>query len=142
MATAKDVGQWLIERDKALLERIACTLEHIELGEASLKMTVTQDMLNSGQACQGGILFTLADQACAYACLSTNQVGATLSADIVYNQPALLGDTLTANAKVVASKNRTATCDVEIINQKGDGIALFRAVWYRKKQVIIEGEDG
>lgn len=138
VATPEDVGKWLVEKDRELLERLGCELKHMALGEARLELTVKQNMLNSGQACQGGIIFSLADQACAYACLSNNQVGATLSADIVYTHPAFLGDTLTANASIVVSKNRTATCDVPITNQKGETIALFRAVWYRKNQAIIE----
>lgn len=137
MATAKDVGEWLVERDARLLEHIGCSLKHIALDEAVLQLTVTEKMLNSGESCQGGILFSLADQACAYACLANNQVGTTLSADIVYTNPALLGDTITATAKVVVSKNRTATCDVPLTNQKGETIALFRGLWYRKNQTII-----
>jgi len=59
-------------------------------------------MLNTGRVCHGGFIFFLADNAFAYACLSSNRLGATLSAHIMYTQGAKLGERLTATAQMIS----------------------------------------
>lgn len=136
--TPTQIGKWLCERDAMFLNYTGITLLNIEDGSALLEMIVKPEMLNSGEVCQGGILFSLADQACAYACLADNHKGSTLSADIVYTKSAKLGDILRAEAKLVSNQRRTATCDVTINNQNNEQIALFRGIWYRSNSVLID----
>lgn len=134
---AKLVENGLKEKDARLLRYLDIDEMHIEPDRATLALTVTRDMLNSGNVCQGGILYTLADQAMAYACLSDNQAGLTLSGDMVYNAAAHEGDRITANARVTTKGGRIFTCDSEVHNQDGVLLAQFRGIWYRMREVVI-----
>lgn len=141
MVSSKMVGRWLAKRDELVMCRAGLSFVEIGDGTAMLQLVVERDMLNSGDICQGGFVFALADHAFAFACLSNNRVGYTLSADIVYTSPAYLGDTLTATATIIVAKGRIITCDVPITNQHGDSVALFRGVWYRKNEMLISKDN-
>ena len=46
-------------------------------------------------------------------------VNCRISANIIFNKPAKLGDRLTATARVLTEGKRTATCEVVVTNQAG-----------------------
>ncbi len=137
MTQAEEIGRKLQSVDGPLMGLLGMELVSIVAGKATIQMTVREDMLNGGGACQGGLIFALADQAFAYACMSGNQLGVTLSADVVFNNPARLGDLLSADATVLIEGGRTATCDVVVRNQADTTIAHFRGVHYRIKQTLL-----
>ena len=137
MTLAEQVGERLSEMDRRLMGLLG--IEQVAMGEgtATAQMLVREDMVNMHGYCQGGLVFALADHAFAYACMSGNLAGVTLSADIVFNNPARLGDLLTATATVLIDKGRTATCDVVVRNQNERTIAHYRGINYRTKQNVI-----
>ena len=102
-------------------------------GTAELTMTVRQDMINGHEICHGGLVATLADTAFAYACNSYNEltVASGFSIDLV--APARLGDRLTARCREVSKAGRTGVYDVEIGNQRGERVAVFRGRSYTLK---------
>jgi len=89
-------------------------------------MRVRADMLNGFKVCHGGFVVTLADSAFAFACNSYNEltVAAGFSADLV--APAHEGDLLTADAVEVMRRGRTGVYDVQVTNQRGELVAVFR----------------
>ncbi len=95
-------------------------------GLAELRMTVRPDMVNGHGSCHGGVIFTLADVAFAYACNSENQRAVAAGADISYLAPARTGDLLTALGRVRSQGRRNGIYDVEVSDQDGRSIALFR----------------
>ena len=101
-------------------------LEEVGPGHAVATMTVRPDMANGHQTCHGGMIFTLADAAFAYACNSYNQVAVAVSCNITYLSPAMVGDRLRASAREVARQGRTGLYDVSVRNQADDVIAEFR----------------
>jgi acyl-CoA thioesterase len=95
-------------------------------------MTVRADMLNGHAICHGGLIFTLADSAFAFACNSYNfNTVARVRIDFV--APAREGDVLTAARSERALAGRTGVYDVEVANQRGETVALFRGKSYRIK---------
>lgn len=139
MTLAEQVGATLSAVDQRLMALLGLELVAMDAGRATVQMRVREQMVNSHGYCQGGLLFALADHAFAYACMSGNLAGVTLSADIVFSNPAQLGDLLIATATVLVEKGRTATCDVVIHNQDGTVIAHYRGINYRTgKRVIAE----
>lgn len=138
MTIAQKIGRKLQSVDRPLMTLLGMKLVSIEAGKAVIEMPVREDMLNGGGACQGGLVFALADQAFAYACMSGNKLGVTLSADVVFNNPARLGDVLSAEATVLIESGRTATCDVVVRNQEDKTIAHFRGVHYRVKRAVLD----
>ena len=101
-------------------------------------MTVRGDMLNGHAICHGGFIFTLADSAFAYACNSYNLVTVASGCSIDFLAPAREGDVLTARGVERSASGRTGVYDIEVFNQRGEKIALFRGKSYRIKGHVIE----
>jgi acyl-CoA thioesterase len=107
-------------------------------GHAELTMTVRADMLNGHQICHGGFIFTLADSAFAFACNSYNLTTVASGCAIDFLAPAREGDVLTAMARERSASGRTGVYDIDVVNQRGEKIALFRGKSYRIKGHVIE----
>ncbi|MGI9508609.1 MAG: hydroxyphenylacetyl-CoA thioesterase PaaI, partial [Geminicoccaceae bacterium] len=104
-------------------------------------MTVTKDMLNGHQTCHGGLIFTLADSAFAFACNACNRVTVALGAQITFIEPARQGDRLIATATEQSRTRRTGVYDVEVISDDGRKIALFRGNSYETKGQVVAQTD-
>jgi acyl-CoA thioesterase len=114
---------------------LGMTLAHVQPGAARLNMQVRQDMVNGHAICHGGMLFTLADTAFAYACNSYNQNTVASACSIDFLAPAHLGDTLVAEAAERALGGRSGVYDVTVTTAAGKTVALFRG-----KSARIKGE--
>ncbi|MEZ5931863.1 MAG: hydroxyphenylacetyl-CoA thioesterase PaaI [Alphaproteobacteria bacterium] len=134
---AEDVGESMYARDRAC-QALGMTLEAIGPGHARLRMAVTEDMLNGHETCHGGLIFTLADSAFAYACNACNRTTVALGAQITFVGPAGRGDVLIAEAKERSRTRRTGVYDVEVSTEDGRSIALFRGNAYEIKGTVIE----
>jgi acyl-CoA thioesterase len=95
-------------------------------GYARLSMTVREDMVNGHKLCHGGLIFTLADSAFAFACNTYNSVTVASAANVEFLLPGRLGDELTAPAEERSRSKRTGVYDVVVRNQQGESVALFR----------------
>ena len=95
-------------------------------GYARLSMTVREDMVNGHKLCHGGLIFTLADSAFAFACNTYNSVTVASAANVEFLLPGRLGDELTATAEERSRSKRTGVYDVVVRNQQGESVALFR----------------
>jgi acyl-CoA thioesterase len=115
-------------------------LVDVGAGTAVLEMTVREDMLNGHDICHGGFIFTLADSAFAYSCNSYNLVTVASGCTIDFIAPARHGDVLRAQAHERSVSGRTGVYDIEVTNQRGEKIALFRGKSYRiKGHVVADG---
>jgi acyl-CoA thioesterase len=95
-------------------------------GYARLVMQVREDMVNGHQLCHGGLIFTLADSAFAFACNTYDLVTVASAASVEFLLSARLGDELTAVAEERSRSKRTGIYDVAVSNQRGECVALFR----------------
>jgi acyl-CoA thioesterase len=95
-------------------------------GYARLVMQVREDMVNGHQLCHGGLIFTLADSAFAFACNTYDLVTVASAATVEFLLSAHLGDELTAIAEERSRSKRTGIYDVAVSNQRGECVALFR----------------
>lgn len=95
-------------------------------GSATLSMKVREDMLNGHDICHGGFMATLADSTFAFACNSYNELTVAAGFAVDFVAPARLDDVLTARCTEVSKTGRTGVYDVEIGNQRGERVALFR----------------
>ena len=107
-------------------------------GTASVTMPVRAGLLNGFGICQGGLIATLADTAFAYACNSFGEVTVASGFDIDLLAPGREGDLLTAHAVMVSQASRTGVYDVDVRNQNGDRIAVFRGRSCRPKRAPPE----
>ena len=95
-------------------------------GGAVLSMRVREDMLNGHDICHGGFIATLADTCFAYACNSYDELTVASGFSVDLMAPGRLGDLLTANAREVMKGGRIGLYDVDVVNQRGARIAVFR----------------
>ena len=117
---------------------LGMVITEIGPGRAVIQMTVRQDMLNGHAICHGGLITTLADSAFAFACNSYNELTVASGFTVDLLAPGRLGDVLTATAKEVSKAGRTGVYDIEVNNQRGERIAVFRGRSYtmRGKPVL------
>jgi acyl-CoA thioesterase len=97
-----------------------------EAGKAVASMTVREDMVNGFDVCHGGIVFTLADTAFAFACNGYDNRTFAAAASIDFLRPARLGDELRAVAREDYRGSRTGFYTAEVRNQRDEVVAMFR----------------
>lgn len=140
-----DAAQALAERvrdamwaDDHATKMLGMRIVAVGPGTATIEMTVRQDMLNGHAICHGGLITTLADSTFAFACNSYNELTVASGFSIDLIAPARLGDVLTATGTEVSKAGRTGVYDIEVRNQRGERIAVFRGRSYtaRGKPVI------
>ncbi|MCC7327241.1 MAG: hydroxyphenylacetyl-CoA thioesterase PaaI [Burkholderiales bacterium] len=106
-------------------------------GMAVLTMMVRTDMVNGHAISHGGFVFTLADSAFAYACNSYNINTVAAGCAIEFLAPSRAGDVLTATAREHTLSGRNGIYDVDVKNQNGDTIAVFRGKSTRIKGAVV-----
>jgi acyl-CoA thioesterase len=137
-ALAQACAQALLSRDAAS-RSLGIALEGARPGWARVSLRITETMVNGHAIAHGGVTFTLADSAFAFACNSRNEPNVALQASISYINAARLGDVLIAEAQERSSKGRTGVYDITVTRGDGELVALFRGVCYRIKGTVLEG---
>jgi acyl-CoA thioesterase len=124
-AVAEASASAMYAQDRAS-QALGMRILEIRRGYARLAMTVREDMVNGHKICHGGLIFTLADSAFAFACNTYDVVTVASSGSIEFLLPARLGDELTAIAEERCRAKRTGVYDVAVRNQRGECVAMFR----------------
>jgi acyl-CoA thioesterase len=133
---AQDTAKAMWSRDHAA-QALGMAIGDVRPGTARVTMSVRQDMVNGHAICHGGMLFTLADTAFAYACNSFNRNTVASACNIDFLAPAHLGDTLVAEALERSQSGRTGVYDVTVSTTAGKTVALFRGKSYRIQGEVI-----
>tara|TARA_R110000868_G_scaffold296769_1_gene557145 strand:+ start:778 stop:1197 length:420 start_codon:yes stop_codon:yes gene_type:complete len=104
----------------------------IEEGHCVLEMEVRKEMLNGFGTLHGGMAYSLADSALAFASNSYGRISPLINGNMSYSKSAKIGDVLTAEAKVISLGNKKADIDV-VITCKGheEPFYFFRGTVYR-----------
>ena len=122
---AEDCAQHMFAQD-ATSKALGITIGVVKPGSVTATMTVTAAMLNGFKTCHGGMIFSLADSAFAFACNSQNQTAVAAGCTIDFLRPALLDDQLSAIATQTYQGKRSGIYHVEITNQNAQLVALFK----------------
>lgn len=105
-----------------------------EPGHCRLRMTVRREMLNGFAIAHGGITFSLADSAFAFASNSRGRHAVSIDTSISHMVSLKEGDTITATAIEEQLSHRIGHYRVEVRQESGEMVALFRGIVYRKSQ--------
>jgi len=124
--------------DKAS-KALGIDIEIPEVGAAVALMQVREDMVNGFNNCHGGLVFTLADTAFAFACNAYDDVTVAGSGTIEFLRPVYLDDTLRALALEEHRGRRGGLYAVEILNQHDEIVALFRGRSVSRGQSLLDG---
>ena len=100
--------------DDAASRSLGMELVDVAAGRATLRMTVREDMVNGHAIGHGGLTFTLADSAFAFACNSYNRSTVAAGAEIRFLAPTRLGDVLVADAVERSREGRDGVYDITV----------------------------
>lgn len=102
----------------------------VKPGDVSLKCTIRQEMLNGFSILHGGIYYSLADSALAFAANGYGQQCKSIETSISHLKPCTPNDVLTASVKEIQRGFKTALYQVEIRNQHQELVAIFKGTVY------------
>ena len=88
-------------------------------------------MLNGFGSTHGGICFSLADSALAFASNAHGRLSVALDCSITFTVAVKEGDVLTCETKELSLTNKTGTYLIEVKNQKNENVAFFKGTVYR-----------
>ncbi len=101
------------------------------LGRSVLQMTVRDEMVNGFGTSHGGVLFSLADSALAFATNACGVLSVAVDCTISFPVAVRPGDVLIATAVEQSTTKRLAFCDVTVRNQLDVIVGHFRGTVYR-----------
>lgn len=101
------------------------------VGHSVVRMTVRDEMVNGFGTSHGGIVFSLADSAFAFATNAGGFVSVAIDCTVSYPAAVRPGDVLTAIATEESTTNKLAFCSVTVRNQINAAVGYFRGTVYR-----------
>jgi acyl-CoA thioesterase len=133
---SKNVIDHMLKTD-AFSNWLGIQLLEIKEGYSKIKMIVREEMLNGLNVVHGGIAFSLADSAFAFACNNRNNLSLALETSISFLKPVFIADELIAEAKEIRNGKSTGVYLVEITNQHNQLIALFKGTCFRTGKKLV-----
>ena len=109
----------------------------IREGYSRIRMTVRKEMINGFGIVHGGIAFSLADSAFAFACNNRNVLSVALDTSINFIKPVHVGDILTAEAREIHNGKSTGLYHIHISNQHNHEVAIFKGTCFRTNKSLI-----
>lgn len=133
---SEEIKSLVSERDRFAK---LCGIELLEVskGKAKAKMDVKEHHLNGVDITQGGAIFTLADLVFAAASNSHGTIAVGVNANITYFKATTKGTTLFAEGKEVSINPKLATYLIDVTDESGEMIAVFKGTVYRKKESLV-----
>jgi acyl-CoA thioesterase len=116
---------------------LGLTVDEHTHGYCRLHFTITRDMLNGFGIVHGGVVFSAADSAFAFACNADNVLTVALDVHISFIKAANEGDVLTVTAKQLSAGNRVAFYDIMIYNSQNEIVANFKGTAYRTGRAVV-----
>ncbi len=133
---AKKSAEKLMQLDR-FSQWMGVEIVEIAYHYSKIKMLLRHEMMNAFGIAHGGVTFALADSAFAFACNSEGKITVALDVSISFPKAGKEGDTLTAEAKEINSTNKTGLYLIEVKNQHGELIALFKGTCYKTEKPLI-----
>ena len=109
----------------------------IKEGYSKIKMLIRPEMINGFGIVHGGITFSLADSAFAFACNNRNNLSVALDTSINFTRPVHVEDVLIAETKEVHNGKSTGLYQVTITNQNSHIVAVFKGTCFRTGKKLV-----
>lgn len=117
--------------DDAFSRWLGIVVKELKPGYAKLEMTVRAEMLNGFGVAHGGIAFSLADSALAFASNGYGKVSLALENNISFTRKVVEGDILTATVEELSLASRIGVYRITVTRQDNKTVAVFRGTVYR-----------
>jgi acyl-CoA thioesterase len=132
----EDVVSHMMEND-FFSQWMGVEVLEVKEGHSKIKMTIRKEMVNGFGIVHGGIPFSLADSAFAFACNNRNNLSVALDVTITFTKAVNVGDVLTAAAKEVHNGRSTGVYLISVFNQNNDQVALFKGTCFRTGKKLV-----
>ena len=133
MKLAKKVVDKMINGD-AFSQWLGIKVIEISEGFCKLEMIVREEMTNGFNIAHGGISYSLADSALAFAANSDGIQSLSIETTISHTKKVMNGDTLIAETKEISKDEKTAVYNINITNQNNIEVAHFKGKVYRTQK--------
>jgi acyl-CoA thioesterase len=137
MTSPKQVVDQMM-KDDLFSQWLGIEVLDIKEGYSKIQMHVRPEMINGLGIVHGGIAFSFADSAFAFACNNRNNVSVALDTSINFLKPTQVGDTLLAEAIEIHNGRSTGLYEILIKNQHNVLVAKFKGTCFRTGRKVIE----
>ncbi len=134
--TARQVVDHMMQHDR-FSQWLGIEVLEVKTGASTIRMKVREEMVNGFGIAHGGIAFSLADSAFAFACNNRNQLSVALDTSINFIKEVRVGDVLTATATEEHNGRSTGLYTIQILNQEEKLVARFKGLCYRTDKNLI-----
>ncbi len=127
-----------IMKTDAFSNWLGISVIELKEGYSKIQMTVRPEMMNGLGIVHGGIAFSLADSAFAFACNGRNNLSVALDNSINYLKPIHPGDVIVAEATEIHNGRSTGLYQVTMTNQHQHTVAIFKGTCFRTGKPVIK----
>src|SRR5688572_9799702 len=120
---------------------LGISVKSIIPGTCCLEMKVRKEMLNGFGIAHGGIAFSLADSALAFASNSHNRKSLVINTSVSFTSVVKEGDILKAIASETSLSNRLGIYQVVVTRQDDTKVLIFNGTVFRKDELWFSDEE-
>jgi len=125
-------------KDDQFSRWLGITVLDIREGYSRIQMTLRPEMINGFGIIHGGIAFSFADSAFAFACNNRNNLSVALDTSITFTKATKPGDVLTAEARELHNGRSTGLYLVEVYDAEGNQVAHFKGTCFRTGKPLLK----
>lgn len=133
---ANKVVSHMMEND-LFSQWLGISVLEIKEGYSRITLTVREEMINGFGIVHGGVAFSMADSAFAFACNNRNVLSVALDTSINFTKPVHVGDVLIAEAIEIHNGKSTGLYHITIKNQNAHTVAIFKGTCFRTNKSLI-----
>ncbi|PSR07456.1 MAG: thioesterase [Bacteroidetes bacterium] len=130
MEKAQQIVNHMMKND-AFSQWLGIQVVSNKAGSAVLEMTVRNEMTNGFNIAHGGITYSLADSALAFASNGGGKQSLSIETSIHHIEKVLAGDVIRASASLISETHKTAIYQIDITKTSGERVAWFKGTVYR-----------
>ena len=133
---ARSVVRHMMEND-FFSQWMGVTVLEVREGYSKIQMTIRKEMVNGFGIIHGGLPFSLADSAFAFACNNRNNLSVALDVTITFTKAVNVGDILIAEAEEIHNGRSTGVYLIHVTNQRNEQVALFKGTCFRTGKKLV-----
>ena len=114
---------------------LGVTIDAVSQGFCRISLTIRKEMLNGFGISHGGIAFSIADSALAFASNSRNKKSLVINTSVSFTGPVKEGDILIAEATEVNLTNRLGIYQVMVRGHENKVVLAFTGTVFRKDEL-------
>ena len=122
----------------AFSQWLGIVVEEVSNGSCTLSMTIRKEMTNGFGIAHGGISYSLADSALAFAANSYGIKSVSIETSISHLLPCKEGDEIVATTNEISLSNKIGIYNININNVEGNLVAVFKGTVYRTSKRWFE----